>query len=257
MTTPTLAEPIALVDMDGTLADFDLAMRRDLRSLASPDEVLLLDGTAELHDLERFGHWKARMALIKRQPGWWRNLPKMEDQFRVLNLMRLMHFDIHILTKGPWRTTSAWSEKVEWCREHTPNASVHISEDKGLVYGKVLMDDFPPYILRWLTWRPRGLVIMPAQPWNRDFEHPNVIRWNGYGDCWDRIVDELWRVRQTALYTEANSPEIVRASGDVICEDCGEPYIKHPYDLGFLSGSQLLEQQPYINVACDGTRLKL
>jgi|GEM_PF-4745712 len=35
------------------------------------------------------------------------------------------------------------------------------------------------YIERWLTWRPRGLVIMPAQPWNEDFRHSNVLRYNG------------------------------------------------------------------------------
>tara|TARA_Y100000310_G_C20512920_1_gene729762 strand:+ start:436 stop:588 length:153 start_codon:yes stop_codon:yes gene_type:complete len=47
-----------------------------------------------------------------------------------------------------------------------------ITEDKGIVYGKVLVDDYPCYIKRWLENRPRGLVIMPAHSYNRDFEHP-------------------------------------------------------------------------------------
>ena len=38
------------------------------------------------------------------------------------------------------------------------------------------MDDWPEYIKPWLEWRPRGLVIMPDQPWNQDFEHPQVVR---------------------------------------------------------------------------------
>jgi hypothetical protein len=45
-----------------------------------------------------------------------------------------------------------------------------------LVYGKVLYDDFPPYILRWLEWRPRGKVLMLDAQHNRDFTHPNVFR---------------------------------------------------------------------------------
>tara|TARA_Y100000310_G_scaffold175594_1_gene175656 strand:+ start:6291 stop:7055 length:765 start_codon:yes stop_codon:yes gene_type:complete len=254
MTPPTLAEPIALIDMDGTLADYDIAMRRDLRVLTAPAEMEELEACRTLHDLEAKPHWKARMDMIKRQVGWWRTLERMEKNFEVVNLMRQMSFDLHILTKGPWRTTSAWSEKVEWCREHTPYASVHISEDKGLVYGKVLFDDFPPYILRWLTWRTRGLVIMPAHPWNEGFTHPNVIRWDNTGAAWDEIQARMWEVRQTALYTEDNAPDFIRASGDAQCPDCSEPYRDHPYDLGFLSG---IDNKPYIRVACDGRRLKL
>ena len=32
---------------------------------------------------------------------------------------------------------------------------------------------------RWLEWRPRGLVVLPAQPWNHGFSHPNAIRYDG------------------------------------------------------------------------------
>jgi len=250
---PVVAEPIALVDMDGTLANYDFAMRRDLLRLASPEEVHLLNESKDMHSLERMPHWKARMDLIKRTPGWWRDLPRMEAQFRVVDLMRKMYFDLHILTKGPWKTTSAWSEKVEWCREHTPFASVHVGEDKGLVYGKVLMDDWPHYILRWLTWRTRGLVVMPAQPWNEGFEHPNVVRWDGSQEAWEEVERRLWEIRQTALYTEDNAPEVIRASGLARCPECGEKYVEHPHDLGFLS----YDRQPFVRVACDGRRLKL
>ena len=41
------------------------------------------------------------------------------------------------------------------------------------------MDDYPDYALRWLEWRKRGLVIMPAHEYNKDFKHPNVIRYTG------------------------------------------------------------------------------
>lgn len=254
MSTPAVAEPIALVDMDGTLADYDLGMRTALLKLCNAEERGQATLAEDMHSLEQLGdHWKVRMDMIKAQAGWWRRLPRIEDNFRVLHLMRQMWFDIHILTKGPWRTTSAWSEKVEWCREHTPFASVHITEDKGLVYGKVLMDDWPPYIRRWLTWRPRGLVIMPAQPWNKDFKHPNVVRWDGTGESWDLLEARLWETRQTALYTPDTAPEFVRASGETPCEVCGDPYSKHPYDLGFLS----YDRHPYIHTICTGLRVKL
>jgi len=45
-----------------------------------------------------------------------------------------------------------------------------------MVYGRALVDDWPPYVEAWLEYRPRGLVIMPDRPWNQGFSHPNVVR---------------------------------------------------------------------------------
>ena len=56
-----------------------------------------------------------------------------------------------------------------------PLADVTVTHDKGLVYGKVLFDDYPPYIERWLEHRPRGKVLMLETPYNRSFSHPNVL----------------------------------------------------------------------------------
>jgi hypothetical protein len=45
-----------------------------------------------------------------------------------------------------------------------------------MVYGKALVDDYPPYVEKWLKYRPNGLVLMPAHDYNAGFRHPNVIR---------------------------------------------------------------------------------
>ena len=117
---------------------------------------------------------------MRRQPGWWRNLPRLKLGFDMLAELRALSFEIHVLTKGPLGTPSAWTEKLEWCQQHLPGVPVTITMDKGLVYGKVLVDDYPPYVERWLTWRPRGLVVLPAQPWNAGFTHKNAIRYDGH-----------------------------------------------------------------------------
>ena len=70
------------------------------------------------------------------------------------------------------------------------DAQVTITEDKGLVYGKVLFDDWPNYITRWLKWRKRGLVLMLDHPWNQSFFHPNVIRIKGPED-FPRVEEAL------------------------------------------------------------------
>ncbi|MCP3102895.1 hypothetical protein LZ198_28860 [Myxococcus sp. K15C18031901] len=167
------SELVALVDMDGTLCDYQGAMLRDLERLRGPSEPPL---GAELDDTP----WmRARQDLIRSQPGWWTRLERWQAGFDVLAELRALEFELHVLTKGPIHSTNAWAEKLQWCQQHVPDARVTVTMDKGLVYGKVLVDDWPEYILRWLTWRPRGLVIVPAQPWNEGFSHPNAVRYDG------------------------------------------------------------------------------
>jgi len=151
---------IGLIDMDGTLCDYNNTMNKALEEIIGPEVV---------------GHWyDKRYAkatdLIKKQPGFWRNLPRIELGFKIVEILKEFDFELHVLTKGPYRTIGAWSEKVEWCREHLPGVPVTITEDKSLVYGRVLVDDWPQYCEKWLRWRPRGTVIMPAYPYNEGFE---------------------------------------------------------------------------------------
>ena len=177
---------IALIDMDGTVADYDGQMQADLEMLRCPEEPVYDDLGPGKHP----PHIERRMQLIKRQPNWWRNLPELKAGMQIVEVLRELGFSLHVLTKGPYNTTTAWTEKVNWVREHLPDAQITITEEKGLVYGKLLVDDWPPYIESWLAHRPRGLVIMPAHPWNKTFTHPRVIRYEG------RVTDNLWEELQ-------------------------------------------------------------
>lgn len=169
----TPPKPRALVDLDGTLADFDSAMRAALLSLQSPEEPSRL--AAE--DEDAHPYIKARRELIKGQPNFWFNLPKLEPGFKVLDILRELGFRLTVLTRGPKKYPVAWAEKMAWAQKYVPDARISItSDEKALVYGRVLVDDWVPYVRPWLAVRPRGLVILPDQPWNQGFEHPRVLR---------------------------------------------------------------------------------
>lgn len=172
-------DQVALIDLDGTVADYDGEMDRNLRALKGPNE-------------EHFTGWdnvpphiEARRNLIKRQPGFWRSLPRLELGFHIVEELRALQFLLHVLTKGPKYTTGAWTEKADWCRENLPDAFVTVTQDKSLVFGKVLVDDYPNYFEKWLEVRPRGLVVCVAHDWNGEYAkdgakaHPNVFRYNG------------------------------------------------------------------------------
>ena len=169
-------KPLALFDLDGTLVDFDGAMRKDLESIAGPNDPSLTYNPDDSCDPP----WMyKRKHMIKRQPNWWVNLPLYVPGWHVLHYAKEIGFDIHILSKGPSTNYNAWSQKLEWCRLKLEDTPVTITEEKGLVYGRVLVDDWPPYIISWLKWRPRGTIIMPAHPWNEGFDHPQIVRYDG------------------------------------------------------------------------------
>ena len=171
--------------MDGTLCDYTGQIQKDLEKMRSPFEKepynIGGDVNGEVPD------WlDNRISAIKNVRGWWRNLPRLEDGFQIFDLAVKIGFTPSILTKGPFRTSLAWEEKYNWCREqidakgHTKRAvSITITEDKSRVYGRVLVEDWPPYIQGWLKWRKRGLVVILNRPYNKDFNHPQVVRYDG------------------------------------------------------------------------------
>jgi len=164
---------IGLFDMDGTLCDYDSAIKRDYNLTKSECDP------PYSHDNKKYPHLRARINFIRSVPGWWLKLEKFKLGWDVFYLAKEIGFEPHILTQGPRSCPNAWSEKVQWIQKHAGEVDITITRNKGLMYGKFLVDDYPPYIEQWLKWRPRGKVIMPAHEYNKDFKHPRVIRYDG------------------------------------------------------------------------------
>lgn len=164
---------IALIDMDGVLCDHDEAVARDLKALLGADLDKISPETKE-----------RVIGAIRAQPGWWYNLSPIPLGFQILDVLRDIGFQLNILTKGPKRAKNAWSEKVNWCDKYVPDADVTVTDGKkGLVYGRVFVEDWPENIIHWVERRPRGIVLMPDRPsngvvhWpNENFNHEQVYR---------------------------------------------------------------------------------
>lgn len=174
-------ERIALVDLDSTIADYDGSMMPKMDDLRSPGEEAFAgryDGNEEPPHIE------ARRKLIQSVPGFWRELKPLATGFRILTELEAIGFIIHVLTKDPKKMPLAWGEKLQWCQQYVPNALVTVTADKSGQYGRVLVDDYPPYFTEWLSVRPRGFVVCVAQPWNLAYapggrlENPQVMRYD-------------------------------------------------------------------------------
>jgi 5'(3')-deoxyribonucleotidase len=181
-------DKIVQIDLDNTLCDWDGSMIRDMLRVLPPDMCHLVDRWMN-EDRRNRPEWVENlMSVVRTQAGWWRNLEPLELGMHLLDLVReKWKWEINILTKGPATKPAAWAEKVEWCAKHVGSVPVTICANKSLVYGRVLIDDYPPYMRQWLEHRPNGLGLMPAHSYNADFEHPNILR--------VKSIDDFGRVR--------------------------------------------------------------
>jgi hypothetical protein len=169
-------EDIALYDMDGTLCDYDLALKKSMEELRFPGEPPY---TGVPRD-NAPAYLRARSDLIRSKTDWWAKLPKFQLGFDLWELTQSMGYQHMILTQGPKRNPKAWMGKKMWIDKNLgTDVDITITRKKEAVYGKILVDDWPEYVLQWLEWRPRGLVIMPVQKHNISFNHPQAIHYDG------------------------------------------------------------------------------
>lgn len=165
-------KPIALFDMDGTLCDYEGAIRRDYDYQKGPGDPDYSPNNKEIPHLRR------RVDFIRSKPGWWLNLETLQLGFDVLEILE-KYYDIHIASKGPRNCQNSWTEKLLWVQKHIPDVTTHITQDKSLIYGDILVDDYPPYLEAWLERHTNGIGIMPIHYYNKDFKHESVIPYDG------------------------------------------------------------------------------
>ncbi len=182
-------DKIALFDMDGTIAAYDLQMRADLANLGFENlpRDLYTDGVSK--------EIKNAMKIVRAQPGWWRDLSVIQSGLELMKLCKEIGFRIGISTQAPRENFNAWGEKFEWCekyvREIDPSYVMNITRGgKGLYYGRIFVDDFPRFMSDWLINRPRGLGLMPIDFGNDGFSHPQVLKYSS---------DENWKTPELEM----------------------------------------------------------
>src|ERR1700744_1458176 len=134
MSDSELEQPIALIDLDGSVANMAKALVSALNSMRSPNEVELTEATIDNPPKGL----DTRRDYIKQRPGFWQNLEEIPEGMEVVQMMRNAGFVLNILSKGPRKAANAWTEKLLWVQDRIPDADVSIVHVKGRHYGRVL-----------------------------------------------------------------------------------------------------------------------
>ena len=172
------SERIALFDMDGTICDYVGSMKLELEKLRAPNEPVI--DPFVVGDNEEYQYLWDRMELIKSDENWWANLPKYKLGFDIFKLTEELGYHNEILTQAPKKNPAALAGKLKWIINNIDGEiEFTMTRNKSRHYGKILVDDYPGYILPWLKYRPRGLVIMPLNEYNKGFSHNSVVVYDG------------------------------------------------------------------------------
>ncbi len=172
------SEKIALFDMDGTICDYVGSMNLELEKLRAPNEPIV--DPFMVGDAPEYQYLWDRMELIKSDEKWWANLPKYQLGFDIFKLTKELGYHNEILTQAPKKNPAALAGKLQWIINNIDGEiEFTMTRNKSRHYGKILVDDYPGYIIPWLKHRPRGLVVMPLNEYNKGFTHENVVVYDG------------------------------------------------------------------------------
>jgi len=171
-------ERVALFDMDGTICDYVGSMKNELEKLRAPDEPMI--DPFKIGNNPKYQYLWDRMELIKSDENWWANLPKYELGFDILAITRELGYYNEILTQAPKTNPAALAGKLRWILKNLDeDTDFTMTRNKSRHYGRVLVDDYPGFVIPWLEHRLRGLVIMPSNEYNKGFTHEQVVIYDG------------------------------------------------------------------------------
>lgn len=168
-----MINPVALFDMDDVLCDTSGQRARDLVKISEENTEIISD----FRDPRCKPHTQRQLRLIMSQPGWWENLPKLNDGFELYNLAQEEGFETQLLSKAPETYDLAWTEKKRWRDKYARGSKLTLTEDKSRYDGEILFDDWVPYVADWLKRHQSGRAVLPIRLWNSEYKHSRAIHY--------------------------------------------------------------------------------
>jgi len=171
-----LAPIVVLLDMDGTVVDWDSGFRKAWANRSTIDRTRSY--AMEECVPEEF---KDEAKKIMMAPGFFRHLPPFPNAVQKVKSMEHAGFQIWFCTSPLLGNPTCCQEKLEWIQEHFGEEYVKrviLCQDKTTVRGDILIDDKPKITgLHHPTWQQ---CLFDA-PYNQDrTDLPRMSEWSDW-----------------------------------------------------------------------------
>jgi len=184
---------IALLDVDGVVADFTGTLLRTLGSSLTPADI------TEYDIFRLLGDQREQAYAICQDEEFWRRLDVIPGAAEGVEKLRSEGYSVYWVT-SPWYTCKGWYlARGAWLKEHfgTPYRHMLPLSEKAMVDGDVFIDDRPDMVVAWWARRGDGVSLLYDQPYNEKIDFvvefaPTLPRftWAGYRDA--PGIHELW-----------------------------------------------------------------
>eukprot|EP00403_Amphidinium_massartii_P035295 CAMPEP_0178439866 /NCGR_PEP_ID=MMETSP0689_2-20121128/36418_1 /TAXON_ID=160604 /ORGANISM="Amphidinium massartii, Strain CS-259" /LENGTH=661 /DNA_ID=CAMNT_0020062491 /DNA_START=104 /DNA_END=2086 /DNA_ORIENTATION=+ len=185
-----IVRPIVLVDLDGTLVDWDAGFYK-----AWGDRPLVDRASYQIEKCVPPQFMQEAVQLFCSK-GFFTNLPPMEGGIEALKEMAASGFEVFLCSSPLADSRYSAQEKWEWVREHLGDAWVNrliLTTDKTVVRGDILIDDKP--VISGLQ-RPHWTQVLFDAPYNQDVDLGRRVRLHNWVE-WKQSLYEALRVPLT------------------------------------------------------------
>lgn len=174
--------PLVLVDMDGVLADFELAVyTRFHRDFPDRSPISLDKRTVFYADLHYEDVYPGSGAVVKdyvQEKDFFRSLEPIAGAIDGMeNLSK--DFEVYICTSPLSYFYHCVSEKFLWVEQHLGyewTKRIVLTRDKTIIHGDILIDDRPDIDG---YRKPSWVQLVFDQPYNRNLpDKPRMLGWN-------------------------------------------------------------------------------
>lgn len=187
-----VAPPIILLDLDGTLIDWDRKFLEswNQRSIVTRNSYYMEDCVEEPYRQEALD--------VMRSPGFFEFLPLMKGALKAIEEMEEHGFNLKICTAPIYESDYCCQEKVNWIKKNLGEKwlkKLVMCSDKSLIKADYLIDDKPFDQLNDNQSPACWKQIIYDQPYNRDSNLPRIYRWKD----WAKIL-----LPQLLIHSDSN-----------------------------------------------------
>jgi hypothetical protein len=161
---------VALVDVDGVLADFVGGLADAVPGVDALRNPTTYDYFASLEPEVRLAAFD-----VLGDAAFWRDLRPIPGALDVLANLRGVADDVWLVT-SPWRGCPGWERaRRAWVDAHIgADIKMMATWDKYKVPGDVFFDDNPNHVEAWMLAYPGRVAFLVDQPYNRDAVLPRI-----------------------------------------------------------------------------------
>ncbi len=173
--------PIVLIDMDGVVADFELAFLNIWKEKYPKRHFIELEDRRSFYTTSQYpAKWWPQMWKIMTNEGFFANMEPLEGSIKSIKKMARSGYEIYFCSAPLIQNPYCASEKYAWIKKQLGRKwekRLILSSDKTLVQGNFLIDDRDKIKG---DHKPSWEHLIFDRPYNREVKSNRRINWDNW-----------------------------------------------------------------------------